>query len=203
MSQGEGGGRPRKYPHPPAIGQYAIDAEFQEVADAQSDAITLRNQYYLTPDNTERGEKIGRAASLLLALHEISRSADVRDINTLYDCFHKYIAFCQENHIIITNDAAYASCGLSKMTFSDWVLGRKRAATNPEYKKFALYVRQQCTVVRQQYGTEGTIHPIVYIFQSKNFDGMEDKPADIYESTEEQDSQTVSDIASKYADLDD
>ena len=203
MSQGEGGGRPRKYPYPPAIGQYAIDAEFQEVADAQSEAITLRNQYYLTPDNTERGEKIGRAAGLLLALDEISRNADVSNLATLYDCFHRYITFCQENHLIITNDAAYASCGLSKMTFTDWALGRKRAATTPEYKKFALYVRQKCTVIRQQYGTEGTIHPIVYIFQSKNYDGMEDKPSEAFEEDVERDTQTVSDIASKYADLDD
>ena len=45
MSQGEGGGRPRKHPHDPAIGQLAIDAEWQEIADEKSDQLTLRNKY--------------------------------------------------------------------------------------------------------------------------------------------------------------
>lgn len=203
MSQGEGGGRPRKHPREPAIGQYAIDAEWQEIADGNTDAIVERNKWrgatYLVDT---AGEKNNRFAAIIMAINEISKDADLNDINTLYACLDRYIKWCFDHNVTITNSGAYAACGVSKQAISDWACGVKRV-DQPEYKEFAALIRQLCGINREQMMADGKLNPIVGIWWQKNFDGYTDKPRELIEVSEDERDPTVNEIAQKYANIGD
>lgn len=201
MSQGEGG-RPRKYPHDPAVGQIAIDAEFQEVADAKSEEMLIRKKYgYASPITAlvdAAGDERGRYAAITLAIMDIAKGADINNIDTLYECVEHYIKFCLEHHVAITNLGCYGACGVSKVTITDWAHGRYRAAQDPRYKEFAIRVRQLCSVNREQMMAEGKLNPIIAIWWEKNFDGFTDRPGDIVNDSEEVEALTAAEIAKKY-----
>lgn len=200
MSQGEGGGRPRK--HEPAIGQYAIDAEWQEIADIASEKAIIRNYYRSDEALAERveqaGDKAGRFAAITLAILEISKDANKDDVDSLYDCVERYINFCYKYNIPITNLGCYGACGVSNQTISDWAHGRYRAARDPQYKEFAMRVRQLCGINREQMMVEGKLNPIIGIWWQKNFDGFTDRPTDIAKDTEESPALSIAEIAEKY-----
>jgi len=202
MSQGEGGGRPRKHPHDPAIGQYAIDAEWQEIADIASEKAIIRNYYRSDEALAERidgaGDKSGRFAAITLAILEISKDANKEDIDSLYDCVERYINFCYKYNISLTNLGCYGACGVSNQTISEWAHGRNRAARDPRYKEFAIRVRQLCGINREQMMVEGKLNPIIGIWWQKNFDGFTDKPVDVIDDTDDAMTLSESEIAKKY-----
>lgn len=206
MSQGEGGGRPRKHSHDPAIGQYALDAEWQEIADENTEAIMIRNKYgSLSPTALVEaaGDKAGRYAAITLAIMDIAKDADTNDIDTLYDCVDRYIKLCVDHNILITNLGCYGACGVSRQTITDWAQGRSRASHDPQYKEFALRVRMLCSINREQMMVEGKINPIIAIWWEKNFDGFTDRPGDVIADTDEAQELSASEIASKYAGIGD
>lgn len=203
MGQGDGGGRPRKHPHNPAIGQLAIDAEWQEIADGNTDAIVERNKWHgATYLVDTAGEKNNRFAAIIMAINEIGKDADTNDIESLYKCLDRYIKWCFDHNITITNAGAYAACGVSRQTISDWACGVKRV-DQPEYKEFAVLIRQLCGINREQMMADGKLNPIIGIWWQKNFDGFTDKPQQLVESTEEDRDPTVNEIAQKYAGIGD
>lgn len=206
MSQGEGGGRPRKHPHDPAVGQFAIDAEWQEIADAKSEAIVQKQSY--TPyqmtaliDNTDG---INRFAAIIMAIQEIAKDANLEDIDSLYNCFHNYLDFCCQHNVVVTNMSAYMACGVSKQTISMWAAGQRRAANHPEYKQFAEYVQQMCAANREQMAVEGKINPIIAIFHQKVHDGFDDHPSSsLLLADDDKEELSASEIAEKYAGIGD
>ena len=206
MSQGEGGGRPRKHPHDPAFGQLAIDAEWQEIADSNSEKIAFRNKYGVAnPFNSaiDDSDNINsKFAAIILATREIAKEADNNDINSLYACLEKYMRFCIEHNVRITNSGAYAACGLTRHIIKEWAHGISRS-DNPEYKKFALFIRGVCDEYREMLMAEGKIHPVVGIWWQKNYDGFRDQPLETFDDDREQPDMTASEIAEKYAGLDD
>lgn len=199
-------GRPRSHPHPQAVGQYAIDAEWQEIADGKSEAIAARNQYgtldALSMAIDGADEVNSKFAAIILATREIAKDADNDDIESLYNCLERYIKFCIEHNVRITNSGAYAACGLNRNLVKEWAHGLTRAS-NPEYKRFAIFIRQICDEYREMLMAENKIHPVVGIWWQKNYDGFRDQPneADVDGGDTEQ--LTSAEIAAKYADLDD
>ena len=203
MSQGEGGGRPRKYPHDPAIGQIAIDAEWQDIADGNTDAIVERNKWRSMTSLAEVSEeKNNRFAAIVMAVAEIAKDADTNDIESLYNCLERYLKWCFDNKVTITNTAAYAACGIDRFTVKDWATGHRRA-DRPEFKEFAFKLKQICSINREQMMADGKLNPIVGIWWQKNFDGFTDKPQEYLESSEEERDPTVNEIAQKYANIGD
>ena len=205
MSQGEGGGRPRKHPHDPAIGQLAIDAEFQEIADGKSAAIIEKQQYLnysMTSlvDNADEGNN--RFAAIIMAIQEISQDADINDIDSLYSCLDRYLKWCYHHNVTITNGGAYAACGVSKQAISDWECGVKRAS-QPEYKEFARLIRKLCGINREQMMADGKLNPVVGIWWQKNWDGFSDRPPELQAAEEKEEDPTVNEIAQKYAGIGD
>ncbi len=199
-------GRPRSHPHPQAVGQYAIDAEWQEIADGRSEAIAARNQYgtldALSMAIDGADEVNSKFAAIILATREIAKDANNDDIDSLYSCLERYIKFCIEHNVRITNSGAYAACGLNRNLVKEWAHGLTRAS-NPEYKRFAIFIRQICDEYREMLMAENKIHPVVGIWWQKNYDGFRDQPneADVDGGDTEQ--LTSAEIAAKYADLDD
>ena len=207
MSQGEGGGRPRKHPHAAAIGQYAIDAEWQDIADEKSEAITLHNQYgnydAMTALVDNAGERNNRFAAVIMAINEISKDANFNDIKSMYDCITRYIEFCYDHGVNITNGGAYAACGVSRQTISEWSHGLKRAANSPEHQQFAKYLQQLCSINREQMMVDGKLNPIIGIWWQKNYDGFSDRPAAEIEAGDDDQDLTANEIAEKYAGIGD
>ena len=203
MSQGMGAGRPRKNPHDPAVGQYAIDAEWQEIADSTSEAVIERNKWnsaiYLV-DNPE--EKNNRFAAIVMAVNEIAKDADKNDVNSLYACLERYLKWCFEHKVNITNAGAYAACGLDRFTIKDWATGHRRA-DRPEFKEFALKIKQICSINREQMMADGKLNPVVGIWWQKNFDGFTDSPEELISEDDSEQDLTVNEIAQKYANIGD
>ena len=206
MSQGMGAGRPRKHPHPQSIGQFALDAEWQDIADSRSEAIVERNQYggmnQLTATIDDSDQINSKFAAIILAQNEIAKDANKDDINSLYACLEKYMRFCLEHNVRVTNSGAYAACGLSRNIVKEWAHGITRS-TDPEYKKFALFIRSVCDQYREMLMAEGKIHPVVGIWWQKNYDGFRDNPSELDEGDNDKENLTAAEIAAKYADLDD
>ena len=206
MSKGEGGGRPRKHPHPQAIGQFAIDAEWQEIADEKSEAIVERNHYgsmnALTAVIDDSDQINSKFAAVVLMQAEIAKDANREDINTLYNCLRRYLEFCLEHNVRITNAGAYSACGISRNMVKEWASGLSRA-DRPEYKQFAIYIRSICDKYREMLMAEGKIHPVIGIWWQKNYDGFTDKPPEAIEAADEAQDLSASEIAQKYAGIGD
>lgn len=206
MSQGEGGGRPRKHPHPQAMGQIAIDAEWQDIADGKSDEIALRNKYgsldafSVVVDDSDNFNS--KTAALIFVTREIAKNADRDNIDSLYACLEEYLKYCIDHNVRITNGMAYAACGLNRFIIKDWALGLKRAS-DPAYKEFAQTIRSVCYESREMLMSEGKLHPIVGIWWQKNYDGFRDKPLDETEEDEESEALSASQIAEKYSGIGD
>jgi hypothetical protein len=133
----------------------------------------------LAPSLMKRGTNAAIVASVV-ATREIAKSADINDPQSLMDCLQKYLLFCMENNIKVTNMAAYAACGVSITDLSNWESGRTRK-NDPRYKEFAQFVRSVCAQYREQAMSENILNPVVGIWWQKQYDGMRDNlpPADI------------------------
>ena len=183
-----------------------MDAQWQEIADGQTEALMERAQYgsmnalELTIDNVD--EVNSKFAAIILATREIAKDADNNDINTLYDCLERYIKFCIEHNVRITNSGAYSACGITRNTVKEWAHGEKRAS-NPAYKEFALFIRGICDEYREMLMAENKIHPVVGIWWQKNYDGFRDQPNEAEVSADDGTQLTAAEIAEKYARLDD
>ena len=209
IGNGMGAGRPRKTPHPQSLGQYAIDAEFQEIADEKNESIELarmneeyRQSTLLNPIIENTSAFNSSTAAVMLAINRIAEKADRNDINTLYECFNDFLQFCMEHDILITNSMAYAACGLDRFTVRDWVNGKYRSS-QPEYKQFARKLKADCSILREMQMANGKINPIIGIFWQKNYDGFSDHALDNEDTEEEERSLTTNEIADKYAGIGD
>lgn len=206
MSQGEGGGRPRKHPYPQASGQIAMDAEWQEIADGRTEAIEAYNKYgtanALAPIVDDDDRFNSKTAALILVTREIAKNANVDDIDSLYACLEEYIKYCIEHNIRITNGMAYSACGLNRFIVKDWALGVTRSS-DPAYREFAQTIRSICYESREMLMSEGKLNPIVGIWWQKNYDGFKDKPNDQDEVSDDDDTLSASQIAEKYSGIGD
>ena len=212
QGKGMGAGRPRKHPHDPAIGQIAIDAEFQELADDKSEYMETRNELIAeygrdsmnaltyVVDNADGTNS--KYVAAVLAIHKISEKADVNDVDTLYACLEEYLQFCIDHNLQITNMNAYAACGLQRNQVKDWALGKARAS-DPAYKRFAITIRQICSQTREMLAVEGKLNPIIAIWHQKNYDGFSDRPEAFSEGEDESPKLSAAEIASKYAQIGD
>ena len=183
-----------------------MDAEWQEIADEKSDAIATRNQYgtldALSMAIDSADEVNSKFAAVILATREIAKDADNNDIESLYNCLERYIKFCIEHNVRITNSGAYAACGINRNLVKEWAHGLTRAS-NPEYKRFAIFIRQICDEYREMLMAENKIHPVVGIWWQKNYDGFRDQPNEAEIESDDRETLTASEIAAKYADLHD
>lgn len=136
-------------------------------------------------------------AAIILATRKISEKADKNDIESLYNCLFEYIKFCIDHDVRITNTGAYSACGLSKQIIDYWASGKERSS-NPEYKQFALYIRNICAEYREMLMSESKIHPAVGIWWQKNYDHFTDEPTRDVDARDVDSNLTATEIARKY-----
>ena len=108
-------------------------------------------------------------------LLSIAETVHVDDINTLYAGLQQYIELCGRAGLLIGNNACYMALGVSRSTICAWLNGTRRQH-NPEYRKFAEFVKAVCAAAREQYGIEGITSPLMTIWLQKQYDGFVDTP---------------------------
>lgn len=108
-------------------------------------------------------------------LDAIAATVDPDRSETLWEAVSQYLAFCKNSGMLISNRTLYLALGCSKETICTWANGTRRQH-NPEYRQFAIFVKQLCAAAREQYGLEGIVNPILTIFHQKAWDGFTDTP---------------------------
>jgi hypothetical protein len=188
-------GRPRKHPHENKSGQLAIDAEFEDIP--MSPDSNMPTTYSLL-DDTENSVYL----AVLVETQRIAKKADRNNIETLYNCLFEYLELCRKYNVKLSNLGAYNACGLSRENITQWATGKKRKG-NPEYAKFANFVRSICAQYRETLMIEGKVSPIIGIWWQKNFDHFSDNPVPYLDTVDENEELTSAEIAEKYKDMPD
>ena len=128
---------------------------------------------------------------------EIAKDADRNRIETLYDCLHRYLQFCFENNVKVTNMSCYSACGVDRATVSVWESGGK-PGSHPRYAEFARYVRHVCAEYREMLMSDGKLNPVCGIWWQKNYDGFTDSPTVIVAAKDDTPRLSGAEIAEKY-----
>jgi hypothetical protein len=97
---------------------------------------------------------------------------DRDNIEEMEDRFRRYVEYCIENDIRITNMVAYMAIGIDKSTAHDWVHGRSRT---PAHSDFIKRVQRFCASYRELLGADGKLNPVTLIWWQKNYDGFVEK----------------------------
>ena len=97
---------------------------------------------------------------------------DTSDVQALQERFWKFVEFCGQADIRVTNMLAYFALGINKDTAGDWKHGRTRT---PELSRFIKGVQDFCASYRELLGADGKLNPVTLIWWQKNYDGFVDK----------------------------
>lgn len=154
----------------------------------------------LAPMLMKKGSNAAIVATVV-ATREIAKSADINKPESLFSCLDRYVNFCLENNIKITNMAAYAACGVSANDMTNWETGRTRA-NDRRYKDFAQLVRSICSQYREQAMAENVLNPIIGIWWQKAYDHFKEDSPDIgADNTGLEVKRDPDEIARKYKDI--
>ena len=117
----------------------------------------------------------------LLAIKEIAQYADRDDPESLRNCYHMYLQYCQANDCRVSNIAAYASMGLTRKDVDNYLSGNRRT-NDPRYRELMIEVKADCEMSRELLVNQGAVNPVTYIFSSKVHDHYNENapdPADV------------------------
>lgn len=97
---------------------------------------------------------------------------DKSNIDELEERFRKFINYCMENDVRITNQTMYLALGITKDNVYDWENGRGRGTLHSEFIK---KIKAYCSSYREMLGAEGKLNPVTLVWWQKNYDGMVDR----------------------------
>lgn len=198
-------GRPRKENKAPPPQYYDVLAKGQVVVDGANERGRKGNTALTTPrpvtvKTMDGGEAGGAVPELISACLAIRQTVNIDDPITLNNAMGQYIQLCSVSGMKISNSMLYFSCNITRTMVYDWLHGRTKK-NNPEYKRFAMLVKEVCSAAREQYGLEGQVNPILTIFHQKYYDGFSDTPQ-IDETTDPLgENQDPAKLAEKYKDI--
>lgn len=119
---------------------------------------------------TKRGDN-SKYASALMEIHEWG-PVDRNDVEALEARFWKYVDYCAQVDLRVTNQVAYYAMGIDKKDIYDWEHGRRKTKAHADLAK---KVRQFCASYREILGADGKINPVTLVWWQKNYDGMVDR----------------------------
>lgn len=137
--------------------------------------------------------------SFTIKVLEISRGADLNDLEGMRDRFLQYLKLCHECNIKVGNLGAYLAMGIDRKTAESWKNGRVQDQKKVE---FMTWVGSVCAQYREAMMSEGTLKEITGIWWQKSFDGMRDN-APLIEDTNRAFERDINaeEIMKKYEDL--
>jgi hypothetical protein len=110
-------------------------------------------------------------AAVLLEMHKWGE-VDKNDPEALEERFWKYVEFCGDNDIRVTNQVAYYAMGISKDDVYNWEHGVSRGKEHCELIK---KVKRFCASYREMLGADGRLNPVTLVWWQKNYDGLVDR----------------------------
>lgn len=112
-----------------------------------------------------------KALTAVIAVQEIAKGADRKNVESLYMCLNDFIRYCAESNMAVTNALAYGACGLTKKDVDD-ILAGKLYKKDQRYADFARHIRSVCAQYREALMVSGSINPVLGIWWQKSYDHM-------------------------------
>ena len=143
-------------------GRYTMTpaAQQQREIAAQSTALPIAMDPAMVAKNATRIQHV-------IAVNEIARNADRKDLLSLRSCFLQYLALCQQDGCSVGNLAAYAAMGFDNQSWQQWI-----HHGDEDRKEFARFVKRTCALFREGLVADGDLNPVIGIFWQRNFDGL-------------------------------
>lgn len=112
-----------------------------------------------------------KLSGILLDIHKWGE-VDRTDVVALEERFWRFVDYCSQNDIRVTNMLAYYALGITKDDAFAWENGRSRTTTHYNFIK---KVKSFCASYRELLGATGKLNPITLVWWQKNYDGLTDK----------------------------
>ena len=103
----------------------------------------------------------------IMAVHEIAKNADHKDLLSLKSCFIQYLQLCQADGCSVGNIGAYAAMGFDNGGWNQFI-----QHGDDERREFARFVKSTCAQFREGIIADGELNPVIGIFWQRNFDGL-------------------------------
>ena len=133
-----------------------------------NDLVVKSNEEIANREKTTNSDLV----SMSFKIMEIAQSADRQNVDSMRQCFLRYLQLCQETNTKVTNLSAYMAMGISRNTAAVWARGG--SGSNPERQELIRFVNSVCAQQREAMMAEGTLKEITGIFWQKCFDGFRD-----------------------------
>jgi hypothetical protein len=148
---------------------------------------------------TEEGKAYNaRLIDHIMRINEIASHADRSDLLSLKSCFIAYLQLCQEDGFSVSNLSAYASMGFA----SYWQFEMFAKKDNPEIRAFCGFVKQTCSMFRENMVSDSKINPVIGIFWQRNYDGLRNDTEQVQSAQEQDDDfSTAKSYKEKYKNL--
>jgi len=144
-------------------------------------------------------EKVTAFIAYHLAMVEMRKNVNKKDVDDLRQRFYNYLRYCMEHTIMPNNMNAYFAIGVTKDDISLWKLGKRGT---PEHKDFAEEVTGFFASVHEQAPTDGLMNPISAMFWQKAHDGIvEQNKFEVPVEDPLGQKQSEAEIRRKYADV--
>lgn len=120
--------------------------------------------------NVKEGDnaKISQAISEIMSWGKPSSLSNVQELE---DRLQRYLTYCYENDVRISNLAAYMACGLNKVTVSHW---ENEVGGTREQQEFVHKLKAICGVARELTAAHGGTHPTLAIWWQKIYEGYDE-----------------------------
>ena len=140
------------------------------------------------------GELAEKTTTALMEIYTWEKP-DRHDVQAMEEAFMKYMRFCADNQVQMTNMTAYYVLGIDKDTAHEWAVRRKGTK---EQQEFILKVRQLLSANREMLMSQGAVKEAVGIFWQKNYDGFRDNTEIVVTPNTQKEEYDADEIRQKY-----
>lgn len=146
------------------------------------------------------GQTIRKITAFALAVQNISRGVNTKDVNDMRQRFYLYCALSERVGMRIGNMNAYHAMGISFKVASEWRSGG--CGSTAERRELIAEVDAICSGTREMLAGMQQINPVLAIFWQKNYDGLKDVQDHVVSAGDPLgDKQSREQIQEKYQDI--
>lgn len=178
--------------------QYTLNDDGEmELVPYQKHKLRPRGTYYAMQ------EYVGSDyPEFLLKVQALGMTIQNHSVEEMKRGLGEYLKLCEQYQKPITNQAMYTAMGLNKDIVYDITHGR---TGSKEQKQIIVFAKQLAAMHREALGVSGAINPILAIFWSKAFDGLDETSEAMASASDSVDINTedAEVIAEKYGQLPD
>lgn len=146
------------------------------------------------------GNTIRKITAFTMAVQNISRGVNIKDVNDMRNRFYQYCALSEVCGMRLGNMNAYHAMGISFNVASQWRTGGM--GSNAERRELIAEIDAVCSGSREMMAAMQQINPVLAIFWQKNYDGLRDVQDHVVSTGDPLgDKQSREQIQEKYQDI--